>query len=104
MLTNSRSPASPLRLVDLYQDPSRFALPVSAHPPSHDGIDRSSTHPPMDYFRNIYGERTSQNSVITKFSLPHHPDPESLACEGPQYRWVLSVPYVCQAMNPRHST
>src|SRR5215203_771933 len=23
---------------------------------------------PMDYFRNIYGERTSENSVITKFA------------------------------------
>ena len=51
-----------------------------------------------------FSPRTSQNSVITKFSLPHHPGPESLACEGPKYGWVLSVSYVCQAMNPRHST
>src|SRR5215203_4255948 len=29
-----------------------------------------------------YSWRTSENSVMTKFSLPHHPGPESLSCEG----------------------
>ena len=47
---------------------------------------------------------TSENPVIAKFSLPHHPGPESLACEGPKYGRVLAVSYVCQGMNPRCST
>src|SRR5215212_11213875 len=39
--------------------------------------------------------RTSENSVKAKFSLPHHPRPESPSCEGPKYGWVFSVSYVC---------
>jgi len=42
--------------------------------------------------------RTSENSVKAKFSLPHRPGPESLACEGPYYGQVLSVSYVCRVM------
>jgi hypothetical protein len=28
---------------------------------------------------------------MAKFSLPHHPGPESLTCEGPQYSRITSV-------------
>jgi hypothetical protein len=36
---------------------------------------------------------------MTKFSLLHYPGPESLSCEGPHCGRVLSVSYVCRAMN-----
>ena len=49
-------------------------------------------------------QRTSENSVITKFSLAHHSGSEIPSREGLKYGWVLSVSYVCWAMNPRHST
>jgi len=48
--------------------------------------------------------RTSENSVWAKFRLPHSPGPEGLTSEGTKYGEVLLVSYVCQAMNPQHST